>query len=779
MIPREPIHGENYREAPGSPSGDFPAIARQTEHIGPGPWQQSGTYTRRATGIAIRVLESVLQSRIRVEGANQLGRGPILFVANHFTRFETFILPYIIDKHAHRNVHSLAHWSLFRGKFGDYLRTIGAMSTKDPTVKHAIVEELLRGVNDWVIYPEGSMIKDKMTWKQGKFSINAPDRVGPPHTGAAVLALQAEIYKELYIDACRRGDTAKREEYERRFHLAGPDSLPTEPLSVVPINITYYPIRPKQNLLYRVARFMLKELPTRLEDELLIEGALLLDKTDISVYFGKPIKLDRYRDMLWPAMRALGDLDDEQKVRSIIDGLKVRLTNRFMASIYSRLTVNFDHLFCSGLRQLSRDKVGCEEFHLALFLAARGLQASGSRRRHRSLAGLMQAVIADEPYPPLDSIRELAHEEGVLSTRDGRYAIDRAALDSVHDFHDIRLKNTVAVIANEIEPLRDVVKDLRMLVNLPRAQLRERCAQVLMEEDIQLYRREYDRTQDVGRRKDPSTGMPFLLEGTSRLGVVLSHGYLASPGEVRRLAEHLHRQGLSVYVVRLRGHGTAPEHLHRVRWSDWLEAFDRGYCIMRNRCERVVCGGFSTGGLLALLSAARKGEAVAGAFAINPPLKLVDRAASLAPVIDGWNHLLELVGIRRRGHLDYVENRPEWPVTNYDRNYVHSLHELELLMAAVKDELPRVRVPSLVVQGDRDPVVDPASGRLAHERIGGERKEFAPMRFSRHCIVQGEGAELVFARIAEFVRSIEATLGREHPSRPPAQVESDRVRQIS
>ena len=42
---------ENYRDAPGSPSAMLPAVRSPSERVGPGPWQQSGTYTRRATGI--------------------------------------------------------------------------------------------------------------------------------------------------------------------------------------------------------------------------------------------------------------------------------------------------------------------------------------------------------------------------------------------------------------------------------------------------------------------------------------------------------------------------------------------------------------------------------------------------------------------------------------------------------------------------------------------------------------------------------------------------------
>ncbi len=745
----------------------------------PGPWQDSGNYTRRATGIALRVVESLLKSHIRVEGTQHLGSGPILFVSNHFTRFETFILPYIIDRYAGRNVHSLAHHSLFRGKFGDYLRSIGAMSTKDPDVKHTIVQDLMSGVNDWVIYPEGSMIKDKKTWEKGKFAINSPDRVGPPHTGAAVMALQAEIYKELYLDACRRADDTKRRAYEEKFHLKGPERMPTEQLSVVPINITYYPIRPSKNLLYRVARYFIKDLPARLEDELMIEGGLLLDKTDISMYFGKPIPLDRYRDLLRPTLRALGDIDEEEKVRTITDALRTRLTNRFMSEIYTRLTVNLDHLFCMGLRELARDRCEIEAFHLALFLAARELQASGNRRRHKSLAGRLQSIVADESYPLLENIRQLAIDEGVLAIKDRYYLVDHEALEKAHTFHDIRLKNTIAVIANELEPLREVVKNVRVLVNLPVAQLRARATALLQEEDQALFAREYEAAPDTPHKKGPEVGRPFLLPGRKPVGIVLCHGYLASCAEVRPLAQYLNDLGFPVYVVRMKGHGTSPEQLKNVSWLDWVESYDRAYAVMSNLCEEVIVGGFSTGGLLALVTAARKGSAVAGVFAINAPAKLVDRASHLAPVVDGWNHLLDKLHIHQLAHVDFVENHPEWPETNYDRNYVHGLHELERLMAAARSEISAIRCPALVIQADQDPVVDPSSGRWIIDHLVGDTKEFAPMSFSRHCIVRGEGSGLVYERVAEFIEGIEDRSGNRHAPKQQAKKRSERLRRIS
>src|SRR6185369_770230 len=89
--------------------------------------------------------------------------------------------------------------------------------------------------------------------------------------------------------------------------------------------------------------------------------------------------------------------------------------------------------------------------------------------------------------------------------------------------------------------------------------------------------------------KERTVGAPFLLRGSSRrLGVVLVHGFLAAPAEMRELAAHLHGKGFWVYSVRLRGHGTSPEDLATRNGCDWIEAVDTGYAMMSAICKRVV-----------------------------------------------------------------------------------------------------------------------------------------------------------------------------------------------
>ena len=91
-------------------------------------------------------------------------------------------------------------------------------------------------------------------------------------------------------------------------------------------------------------------------------------------------------------------------------------------------------------------------------------------------------------------------------------------------------------------------------------------------------------------------GSPFLVKGKSKkVGILLSHGYMAAPREVKGLAYFLGKMGYWVYVPRLKGHGTSPDDLALRSYQDWMRSIDRGYAIISSICRKVVVGGFSTG----------------------------------------------------------------------------------------------------------------------------------------------------------------------------------------
>jgi esterase/lipase/1-acyl-sn-glycerol-3-phosphate acyltransferase len=742
---------------PAALDGAVPGYGTDLHRILGGSKVPTTRYTRlarKATNTTLRLIEALMHSTIRVEGVQNIAPGPVLFVANHFTRFETFVLPYLINGHLGRHVHSLAFHKLFRGRFGDFLMSVGARPTGDPVVKHTMIEELMTGRHDWLIYPEGSMVKNKKIWSKGHYEIDVPDRSGMPHTGAAIMALKTMIYKQLYRQACAKGDQELISRYQNRYHLKGPADVEVPDLQIIPVNITYYPIRPGRNLVHRIAQWLFRQMPSVLEEELVLEGSLLFSETDISVYFGKPLRVDHYLRLLMPTLQEpLPFVDQLRRANRIMGALKNRLTRRMMHEVYTRLTINFDHLFCAGMRALPVDRVPATDFHQALYIATRQIQADGKRRSHPSISRDMVDLVCGLPYQPLTSIQGLAEIEGSAKLVDGEYHIDRAALTQEHSFHDIRLKNTVAVIANELEPMRKAIRLIRNALAMPRTIRRRELAMLLQREERDEFIAERRAVAASPHLKEESIGSPFVLHrADNRIGIVLCHGYLAAPSEVRTLAEHLHRLGHTVHVPRLTGHGTAPEHLMNATAEDWLRCYLRAVTVLRSTCQRVIVGGFSAGGLLALEAAAMFPD-VLGCFAISPSLQLVDPKAKMVPLVMAWNQVMDGLHLGAAKY-ERLSNRPENIDSNYPMHYLAGVYQLERMIHRCRANLGKVTAPTLIIQGDHDPVVKAASGQEVISAIRSEEKELAMMAFKRHVIVRGEGSEVVLERIGEFVQRL-------------------------
>ena len=282
---------------------------------------------------------------------------------------------------------------------------------------------------------------------------------------------------------------------------------------------------------------------------------------------------------------------------------------------------------------------------------------------------------------------------------------------------------------------------------------RRRARAVRVEEDLHAFEDAYARHYLPGESKPPEVGRPFFLRPRRlrpRGGVVLTHGFLAAPLEVRALGEALCRAGYAVYGVRLAGHGTAPEDLAPRPWEEWHASLERGVSVLETVTDRIALCGFSIGGCLSLLGAARMSGRVSAVVSICAPLYVRRYMIRLVPSIVGINSLLSRVGADRF-RWEYVENHPENVHINYARNPLSASKELVTIMAETERLLPTIAVPALVIQASHDTTVHPDSGPDIFGRLGTPYKELTIFERSRHGIVNGEGSAEVFARVEQFL----------------------------
>ena len=711
-------------------------------------------FAYRTTGLAIKTITNLSKARVSFHGEDNIPSGSNIFVINHFTRLETFLMPYMIFRITKIPVWSLASFELFKGAFGTYLEKVGAVSTKNPDRDRLIVKTLLTGEANWIIFPEGRMVKNKKIIEKGQFMVSAAGGKHPPHTGAATLGLRTEFYRQR-IRNLTAENSEEAEHLAELFQIQDLEPVINGDTHIVPVNLTYYPIRARENILSSLAVRLVEDLPERILEELMTEGSMLLSGVDIDVRFGEPVEIFECLqcspiDMDISAKRRI-NFDDPipSRTRMRIEALK--LMERYMTAIYNLTTVNHDHLFASMLRAMRSKKIDEQDLKRRVFLAATHIPHKTEISLHRSLQEDQVHLLTDDRYEKYKDFMAVALDTGIISHKDHKLVKDPSKFSSPYDFHRARIDNPIEVMANAVEPLTDLQHTVNRLASQPRFWIRRKIANYLKEQAVTEFEEDYEEFKIEGETKPLSVGMPFLLKGRSKnLGIVLSHGYMAAPLEVRQLAEYLNELGFWVYAPRLKGHGTSPEDLSMRSYLDWRGSVDRGYAIMSNICKHVVAGGFSTGAGLALDLALRV-QSVAGVFAVSAPLRLKDLSSRFAPAVDMWNRLMERarqVGAKK----EFVENQPENPHINYSRNPISGVVEVDRLMDDLEPRLGEISVPALVVQSSGDPVVDPKGSRKIFELIGTSEKEYLLFNFDRHGILLGEGAQKVHKAIGGFIK---------------------------
>lgn len=231
---------------------------------------------------------------------------------------------------------------------------------------------------------------------------------------------------------------------------------------------------------------------------------------------------------------------------------------------------------------------------------------------------------------------------------------------------------------------------------------------------------------------------PFFFPG-GEPGVLLIHGFLTAPGEMRPLGEHLAAAGMTVSGIRLRGHGTQPEELAKATWQDWLADVEAGLAELRRRCARVCIAGLSLGGALALYAAAHAPvervvtfSAPDSALARHPLLRLAKAGAGVIRYIPKIGSDVREPEARR-AHFTYT------------RVPLHGVLQITALMESIDAHLPHITAPTLLVQARHDLVVPPRTARRIAARLGGPSRVFWVER-GGHTVVMDYDREIVFAQ---------------------------------
>ncbi len=230
---------------------------------------------------------------------------------------------------------------------------------------------------------------------------------------------------------------------------------------------------------------------------------------------------------------------------------------------------------------------------------------------------------------------------------------------------------------------------------------------------------------------------PFSLNsgGEGGAAALLVHGFPGTPAEMRALGESFYDAGWSAQGLLLPGFGMDIETLPRRTAEEWVSAVVGGLRDLKRDHQPVVLIGFSLGGALSIEAASIAPPD--GLILLSPFWKLDGALWGLLPAL---KHIFPQFKPFRLIKLDF--DNPEtrqsvaqfMPGADMDDPAVQKaikdfsvptnmLDQLRRAGAKAAQAAPKVRVPTLIIQGSQDELVKPDKTRLLAEQMGAAYRE--------------------------------------------------------
>ena len=232
--------------------------------------------------------------------------------------------------------------------------------------------------------------------------------------------------------------------------------------------------------------------------------------------------------------------------------------------------------------------------------------------------------------------------------------------------------------------------------------------------------------------------------GQGPVGALLVHGFTGSPDSLRPVGNYLAERNIGCFGVRLPGHGTTWEDLGTRTSSEWVEAVELAYQKMKTEHDEVFVVGLSFGVALSLDLAARHPE-IPGLVSIAGFLLTKDPRRVLAPLIAKMVKSLPGVG------NDICD--PEGRELCYDKVPTAATYSMLKYVKTVRDELPDVKCPVLIMHSHNDHTAHPDNAKLIHERISSTDKQLVWLDRSYHVLTLDHDRQEVYERTYEFIKA--------------------------
>lgn len=236
---------------------------------------------------------------------------------------------------------------------------------------------------------------------------------------------------------------------------------------------------------------------------------------------------------------------------------------------------------------------------------------------------------------------------------------------------------------------------------------------------------------------------PFTFEGGKR-AVLLLHGFTGNSSDVRMLGRYLQDRGYTSHAPHYKGHGVPPEELVSTGPKDWWKDVLMGYDhLKRMGHNEIAVAGLSLGGVFSL----KLGYTV--------PIKgIIPMCAPMS--FKSKEQMYEGVLAYAREYKKREGKTPEQIEQEMMKFApMDTLEALQNLIASVRESIPEITVPTFVVQGAKDNVINTDSANIIYNEVNSNKKEIKWYEESGHVITLDKEKEQLHSDVFNFLEQLD------------------------
>ncbi len=274
---------------------------------------------------------------------------------------------------------------------------------------------------------------------------------------------------------------------------------------------------------------------------------------------------------------------------------------------------------------------------------------------------------------------------------------------------------------------------------------------------------------------NPANKFNFFLKGNSDKAVLLIHGITGTPSEMRYQAKALNKAGFSVMCNTLPRHCSTLGELKKVTWQEIAAACENDLIRLNNDYRKVFAGGLSMGAVMSMHLAYKYPQRISGLIALAPTLfydgwalhkgkalmDLVWHIPVLRNMIDireGWPYGLKDESLRsqiERFYKGALAKKFDNKVLLFGSPFfpLACLYQHHILARQVKNELPRINCPILIIHAKEDDMTSIKNAKYVYSHIGSKDKALIELTNSYHMVTIDLDKDRVAKEIIDFLNS--------------------------